>query len=55
MEACMDKIKMTIGEQVEYLMQGAEYGDEVLKQAMKSELRQRLIEAKRENRPLRVY
>jgi tyrosyl-tRNA synthetase len=55
MEACMDKIKMTIGEQVEYLMQGAEYGDEALKQAMKSELRQRLIEAKRENRPLRVY
>ncbi len=42
----MDKTKMSIDEQVEYLMQGTEYGDEALKQAMKNELRQRLIEAK---------
>jgi tyrosyl-tRNA synthetase len=51
----MDKAKMSIDEQVEYLMQGTEYGDEELKQAMKTELRQRLIEVKREGRPLRVY
>ena len=51
----MDKTKMSIDEQVEYLMQGTEYGDEDLKQAMKNELRQRLIEAKQEERPLRVY
>ena len=51
----MDKTKMSIDDQVEFLMQGTEYGDEVLKQAMKNELRQRLIEAKQEGRPLRVY
>jgi tyrosyl-tRNA synthetase len=51
----MDKMKMGIDEQVEFLMQGTEYGDEALKQAMKNELRQRLIEAKKEGRPLRVY
>lgn len=51
----MDKTRMNIDEQVEYLMRGAEYGDEELMQAMKNELRQRLIEAKQEGRPLRVY
>ncbi len=51
----MDKIKMSIDEQVEYLMQGTEYGDEAVKLAMKNELRQRLIEAQQEGRPLRVY
>ncbi len=51
----MDKIKMSIDEQVEYLMQGTEYGDDELKQAMTNELRQRLIEARQEGRPLRVY
>src|SRR5512136_2678308 len=51
----MDKTKMIIDEQVEYLMQGTEYGDEDLKQAMKNELRQRLAEARLEGRPLRVY
>jgi len=51
----MDKSKMSIDEQVEYLMQGTEYGDVALKQAMKNELRQRLIEANQEGRPLRVY
>jgi tyrosyl-tRNA synthetase len=51
----MEKAKMGIDEQVEFLMQGTEYGDETLKEAMKNELRQRLIEAKREGRPLRVY
>jgi len=47
--------KMTIDEQVALLMQGTEYGDEQLKQAMADELRQRLIEAEKESRPLKVY
>lgn len=46
---------MNIEQQVEYLMQGTEYGDENLKQAMKRELRERLIEADKEGRPLRIY
>jgi tyrosyl-tRNA synthetase len=46
---------MNIEEQVAYLMQGTEYGDEALKQAMTNELRERLIEAEKEGRPLRVY
>ena len=46
---------MNIEQQVELLMQGTEYGDEQLKKAMTSELRQRLIEAQNEGRPLRVY
>jgi tyrosyl-tRNA synthetase len=51
----MNDQKMTINEQVAYLMQGTEYGDESLKQAMADELRQRLREAEIENRSLRVY
>jgi tyrosyl-tRNA synthetase len=47
--------KMTIDEQVQYLMRGTEYGDDDLKKAMADELRQRLIEAEKEGRPLRVY
>ena len=51
-----DKSKtMTIDQQVEYLMQGTEYGDEALREAMAQELRERLVEAKKEGRPLRVY
>jgi tyrosyl-tRNA synthetase len=46
---------MNIEEQVELLMQGTEYGDEDLKKAMTSELRERLLSAQKENRPLRVY
>ena len=46
---------MNIEEQVELLMQGTEYGDEELKKAMTNELRQRLIDAQKEGRPLRVY
>jgi len=46
---------MNIDEQVEFLMQGTEYGDEELKKAMTMELRERLIEAEKESRPLRVY
>lgn len=46
---------MNIEEQVELLMQGTEYGDEDLKKAMTAELRERLTQAEKEGRPLRVY
>ena len=46
---------MNIEEQVALLMQGTENGDEELKKNMTNELRQRLIEAEKEQRPLRVY
>ena len=46
---------MRIAEQVEVLMQGTEYGDPQLKARMTGELEQRLTEAQREARPLRVY
>jgi tyrosyl-tRNA synthetase len=46
---------MNINEQVEYLMQGTEYGDEKLKQNMADELRSRLTQCQKEGRPLRVY
>ena len=48
-------MKMNIEEQVTYLMRGTEYGDEDLKKAMADELRQRLVIAMDEERPLRVY
>ncbi len=46
---------MNVDEQVALLMQGTEYGDEAVKQAMTEELRERLKEAEKEGRPLRVY
>ena len=46
---------MNIDAQVEYLMQGTEYGDEELKRAMAGELRQRLADSEKSGRPLRVY
>lgn len=46
---------MNINEQVEILMQGTEYGDEGLRKTMEAELRQRLIEAEKEGRKLKVY
>jgi tyrosyl-tRNA synthetase len=46
---------ISIDDQVALLMQGTEYGDEELKKNMATELRQRLIEAEKEKRPLRVY
>lgn len=46
---------MSIDDQVALLMQGTEYGDEQLKQAMASELKERLIEAEKTGRPLKVY
>ncbi|MGJ3241009.1 MAG: tyrosine--tRNA ligase [Anaerolineae bacterium] len=45
----------TIDEQVEILMSGAAYGDPETKKNMAKELRDRLIEAEKEGRPLRVY
>lgn len=47
--------KLSVDEQVELFIQGTEYGDDNLKQSMAQELRERLIEAQREGRPLRVY
>jgi tyrosyl-tRNA synthetase len=44
-------MKRSVDEQVAILMQGTEYGDEGLRQAMETELRERLAEG----RPLRVY
>lgn len=46
---------MNIEEQVTYLMQGTEYGDDNLKRTMANELKDRLLEAAQEKRPLRVY
>lgn len=50
-----DLRQMPIDEQVDLLMQGTAYGDEALATAMRNELKERLIEAQKEGRPLRVY
>ena len=47
--------KLTIDEQVAILMHGAEFGDEQIKEHMQAELHERLIEAEKAGRPLRVY
>jgi len=44
-----------IKEQVAVLMQGTEYGDKKIKESMREELFERLLQAEKENRPLRVY
>ena len=46
---------MEIKEQVSVLMQGTEYGDEKIKKAMSQELYDRLVQAKKEGRPLKIY
>jgi len=46
---------VNIKEQVTVLMQGTEYGDEKIKESMRGELFERLQQAEKENRPLRVY
>lgn len=51
----MSKQVMGIDEQVALLMQGTEYGDDQIREAMAVELRVRLLEASMEGRPLRVY
>ncbi len=48
-------MNMTIDEQVAYLMQGTEYGDDETKQVMAGELRTRLLDASKEDRPLCIY
>lgn len=45
----------SLDDQVSYLMQGTDYGDEELRRNMALELRQRLELAQSESRPLRVY
>jgi len=45
----------TIDEQVEILMTGVEYGDPQTKETMRRELHERLIQAEKEGRQLRVY
>ncbi len=46
---------MNIDDQVQYFLQGTEYGDESLKLAMAKELKERLIDADKAGRPLRIY
>jgi tyrosyl-tRNA synthetase len=46
---------MNIDEQVDILMQGTDYGDEDIKKAMTTELRERLETARNQGSPLRVY
>ncbi len=46
---------MNIDQQVSYLMRGTDYGDDTTWHAMEKELRDRLILAEKEGRPLRVY
>jgi tyrosyl-tRNA synthetase len=45
----------SIDEQVEVLMSGTDYGDPETKAVMRRELRERLVEAEKAGRPLRVY
>ncbi len=48
-------VAISIDEQVEVLMSNTGYGDDQTREMMRRELRERLIEAEREGRPLRVY
>ncbi len=48
-------VQASIDEQVALLMQGTEYGDAALEEAMQAELRARLQDAEAEGRRLRVY
>jgi len=46
---------MNLEEQVEYLMQGADYGDDEVYQTMRKELTERLAESNKTGKPLKVY
>ncbi len=46
---------MNIDEQVALLMQGTEYGDADIRKTMAEELKERLIQAEKTKRPLRIY
>ena len=50
-----DPTALSIDEQVAWLMQGTNYGDEETKRQMTRELRERLSESQRTGAPLRVY
>ena len=47
--------EFTIDEQLAILMRGAEFGDDQIKVHMQEELRERLVDAQKTARPLRVY
>jgi tyrosyl-tRNA synthetase len=47
--------KSTIDEQVAILMRGTDFGDDQIGEHMQRELRERLVEAEKTGRPLRVY
>lgn len=49
------RFEMKIKEQVELLMQGADFGDETIAETMAKELEERLIESEKTGKPLRVY
>lgn len=51
----MQTTTLNIDEQVALLMQGTEYGDDALRAVMENELRERLLEAQRQGRKLKVY
>jgi len=51
----LDPTTLTIDEQVAWLMQGTNYGDEETKRQMTRELQERLGESQRTGKPLRVY
>jgi len=46
---------VNIDEQVALLMQGTEYGDADIQKNMAQELKERLIQAEKSKRPLRIY
>lgn len=46
---------MRIDDQVALLMQGTEYGDENVRDTMRNELKDRLVAAEKEGRPLKIY
>ncbi|MEI2692718.1 MAG: tyrosine--tRNA ligase [Anaerolineae bacterium] len=50
-----DPTSLSIDEQVAWLMQGTNYGDEETKRQMARELRERLVKSQRTGTPLRVY
>lgn len=47
--------ELAIDEQVALLMRGAEFGDEQIKDHMRAEMRERLVEAEKAGKPLRIY
>ncbi len=49
------QVRAPIDEQVDVLMSNTGYGDDQTREIMRHELRERLVQAEREGRPLRVY